>query len=108
MTDTAAPLVRIEHPVEGCALLTLNRPASKNALSVALRRELVRLFDEELPGRARVVVLTGAGTTFCAGLDLKELGAGDPLELIAGAELDVVRALRRFGGPVIDTPRTVR
>ena len=95
-------VVLLEFPMEGCALVTLNRPQAKNALSSAMRRELVRLFAQELPGRARVVVLTGAGDAFCAGLDLKELGSGgDTAGLIATPALDAAHAMRAFPGPVI-------
>ncbi|MFI0863613.1 crotonase/enoyl-CoA hydratase family protein [Streptomyces smyrnaeus] len=63
---------------EGATLvLTLNRPEAKNALSLSL---LVGLYDGWLEADAdeaiRSVVLTGAGGTFCAGMDLKAL-AGD-------------------------------
>jgi enoyl-CoA hydratase/carnithine racemase len=55
------------------ALITLDRPAKKNALSIALRDEitdaLARLGPDE---SVRVVVFTGAGDTFCAGFDLSE------------------------------------
>ncbi|MGI5351033.1 crotonase/enoyl-CoA hydratase family protein [Streptomyces sp. CA-250714] len=58
-------------------VLTLNRPEAKNALSLPL---LVGLYDGWLEADAddaiRSVVLTGAGGTFCAGMDLKAL-AGD-------------------------------
>ncbi|GLW19362.1 enoyl-CoA hydratase [Streptomyces sp. NBRC 13847] len=58
-------------------VLTLNRPEAKNALSLAM---LVGLYDgwvaaDEDDG-IRSIVLTGAGGTFCAGMDLKAL-AGD-------------------------------
>ena len=60
---------------EGVATLTLNRPAARNALSdtlsPALRRMFARLRD--LP-EARCVVITGAGTAFCAGGDVKGMG----------------------------------
>ncbi|MCG8590700.1 MAG: enoyl-CoA hydratase/isomerase family protein [Proteobacteria bacterium] len=64
----------------GIALLTLNRPQAKNALSIALRNEvtsrLAELADDEA---LRVVVVTGAGDTFSAGFDLKEFQrAGEP------------------------------
>jgi methylglutaconyl-CoA hydratase len=55
------------------ALLTLNRPERRNALSrafVARIRDAVDAADGE--SNVRVVVITGAGPAFCAGLDLKE------------------------------------
>ena len=60
------------------AWLTLNRPESLNALNPTLVTEL-RDFFGGLPERndVRVVVLRGAGRVFCAGLDLKDPGAGD-------------------------------
>jgi enoyl-CoA hydratase len=62
-------------PADGVVVLTLNRPGSRNAISSELGAELCRVLGE-LAGdtSARVVVLTGAGGAFCAGLDLKELG----------------------------------
>ncbi|OLC18073.1 MAG: hypothetical protein AUH29_00095 [Candidatus Rokubacteria bacterium 13_1_40CM_69_27] len=54
------------------ATITLNRPDARNALDVAMRRELVTALDEiEADPEARVVVLTGAGGHFCAGGDVK-------------------------------------
>jgi enoyl-CoA hydratase len=71
-----APLVLTEHR-DGIAMITLNRPQARNALSGALIRDLraaVRAAqgDDEV----RVLVLTGSDPAFCAGLDLKELGSG--------------------------------
>jgi methylglutaconyl-CoA hydratase len=55
------------------AVLTLNRPDKRNALSRALITELDRLVDRVgHDPHIRAVVLTGAGTVFCAGMDLKE------------------------------------
>lgn len=59
------------------ALVTLNRPAVRNGLSIALLAELRQAMaalddDEDVTG----VILTGADPAFCAGLDLKELGSG--------------------------------
>ena len=62
---------------EGIATVTLNRPDAMNALSTALRNELADAFRSlEANDDVAVVILTGAGRAFCAGLDLKELGLG--------------------------------
>ncbi|MGH9517981.1 MAG: enoyl-CoA hydratase/isomerase family protein [Terriglobales bacterium] len=55
------------------AHLTLNRPEKRNALSFELLDELTHAFDEVEKSHAQVVVLTGAGKAFCAGMDLEEL-----------------------------------
>ena len=58
---------------EGIAWVTLNRPSKRNAMSPALNDEMVRVLDAlEVDERVAVVVLTGAGDSFSAGMDLKE------------------------------------
>ena len=94
----------IDKPFEGCTVLTLNRPRAANALSMELRRTLTTAIDRlAATPDVRVLILTGAGNAFCAGLDLKELGAAaeGTRVLGAGPETDPVAALRRFAGPVI-------
>jgi len=60
----------------GVARLTLNRPAARNALSLALMAALEAELDAiESDLRIRAVVLAGAGPAFCAGHDLRELHA---------------------------------
>jgi enoyl-CoA hydratase/carnithine racemase len=56
------------------AILTLNRPKQRNALSVELMSRVIAALDElrDDPG-VRVVVLAGAGPAFCAGHDLGEM-----------------------------------
>jgi enoyl-CoA hydratase len=99
------PLVLVDRNTEGLAVVTLNRPQAMNALSVALMAELTRAIDSLGADPAvRVLLLTGAGRAFCAGLDLKEIGAGQgSLGRGAGsvAPLDPVAALERFAGPII-------
>ncbi len=59
---------------QGVAIATLNRPDAMNALSRELRDALATAFEEfEADRETRVVVLTGAGRAFSAGLDLREL-----------------------------------
>jgi enoyl-CoA hydratase len=104
MSSIGSPLVQLNRPFGGCALVTLNRPEARNALSIALRRELTATFEQfNNDADTRVVVLTGAGEAFCAGLDLKELGtAPHPASAIASAAAeDPVLAMRRFGGPIV-------
>ena len=98
-------LVLIESDVSGYAVLTLNRPGALNALSRALMAQLSETIDTlEADPAVRVLILTGAGKAFCAGLDLKELGSGQAA--LGGGEngvtaRDPVAALQRFSGPVI-------
>jgi trans-feruloyl-CoA hydratase/vanillin synthase len=57
----------------GVAWVTLNRPQKRNALSPALNREMIDVLDMlEADDRCGVLVLTGAGESFSAGMDLKE------------------------------------
>jgi methylglutaconyl-CoA hydratase len=57
----------------GLALITLNRPDKRNAVSFALVGELLAALDEIERSPAQVVIITGAGKAFCAGMDLDEL-----------------------------------
>ena len=75
MTDgTDVVLVDV---ADGVATITLNRPDARNALSIDVLKALPRAV-RECDGRddVRAIILTGADPAFCAGLDLKELGAG--------------------------------
>ncbi|MEJ8825349.1 enoyl-CoA hydratase [Variovorax humicola] len=104
MTHDASPLVLVDRPFAGCAVVALNRPRAMNALSLALRRALVSTFEAlRSDADARVVVLTGAGKAFCAGLDLKELGAAtDPgAAVVPTADEDPVLAMSHLAAPVI-------
>ncbi len=73
---------------DAIATITLNRPEARNAYSDEMVTELVDALDRaELDDDIHVVIITGAGSAFCAGGDLKamrdETGmfAGDPVEL---------------------------
>jgi enoyl-CoA hydratase/carnithine racemase len=59
-------------------ILTLNRPERRNALNPALSRQLLgALVDADADPTVRVVVLTGNGPAFCAGMDLKAFSEGE-------------------------------
>jgi methylglutaconyl-CoA hydratase len=67
------PLV-LYTPRPPCAVVTLNRADRRNALSRGLIAELTAAFERaRADAAARSVILTGAGTVFCAGMDLAEL-----------------------------------
>jgi methylglutaconyl-CoA hydratase len=55
------------------ATITLNRPDKRNAISFELLDDLMRALDEVEHSSAVVLIITGAGKAFCAGLDLDEL-----------------------------------
>lgn len=58
----------------GAAVITLNRPARRNALSLNLMRELIVCFDEAAANRSiSAVILAAAGKVFCSGHDLGEM-----------------------------------
>jgi methylglutaconyl-CoA hydratase len=57
----------------GIATITFNRPEKRNAISFELLNELLTAFDEVETSPAQILILTGAGKAFCAGLDLEEL-----------------------------------
>ena len=114
MKNETDSLVRLERDA-GVTTVTLDRPESLNALSSALREQLTAVL-RQLAGddATQVVILTGAGRAFSAGLDLKELGgeiageagldsARDPDDSVTVAQVDrdVCAALRDLGKPVI-------
>jgi len=75
-------------------ILTLNRPGQRNALSRALVAQLRDAVDEvSVDQKIRVVVLTGAGTAFCAGMDLKEAAA---IEASPDAEQETIATIQEF------------
>ena len=102
MTD--AVLLQEIHPA-GYAVLTLNRPQAMNALTRQLMAELAHAIEAlEANPEVRVLILTGAGRAFCAGLDLKEIGSGQGSLGSAesgAAKPDPLSALERFSGPII-------
>ncbi|MGP3637460.1 enoyl-CoA hydratase/isomerase family protein [Streptomyces sp. 24-1644] len=74
--------VLVEHLDSGISRITFNRPDKRNAMNRAARAGMVRALDE-CRGRSKVIIVTGNGSAFCAGVDLKEgdVSTGD-------AELD--------------------
>jgi methylglutaconyl-CoA hydratase len=57
----------------GVRTIALNRPERRNAMTPAMQEELLTAMQEAATGDCRVVVLTGVGEAFCAGVDLSSL-----------------------------------
>jgi feruloyl-CoA hydratase/lyase len=94
---------------DGIAWVTLNRPGKRNAISPALAAEMLAVIDAlEVDDRCKVLVLTGAGESFSAGMDLKEyFRETDPLTPEERARIFRVNAqwqwrrLRYYAKPTI-------
>lgn len=62
----------------GIMTITLNRPDAKNAINLEVSKGVAAAMEElDSNGELRVAVLTGAGNTFCAGMDLKAFVTGE-------------------------------
>ena len=83
------------------AVLTLNRPAVMNALNTVMRAEITEAV-QDAGRRARVLVMTGAGKSFCSGQDLGTGAVGD-LDLEATLRDEYVPMLRAIFDCTIPT-----
>jgi 2-(1,2-epoxy-1,2-dihydrophenyl)acetyl-CoA isomerase len=101
----------VEMTVEdGVAVVTINRPERKNAITIAMRTEIEQAFlraqDDD---SVRVIILTGAGNDFSAGADVGEMGGGGvPGSLMRIRHLHrMARGVARTYKPVIAAVRGV-
>ena len=93
----------VDRASTGVVTLTLNRPAKKNAMNVAMFDELLAVFREVSDSTSdRVLVITGAGDAFCSGADLGERGQ-DTRHALARLRwvADIALALHRISKPII-------
>jgi methylglutaconyl-CoA hydratase len=98
------------------AVFTLNRPERRNALSRALMAQLRDALDEVgVDVRIRAIVVTGAGTAFCAGMDLKEAAAIDTEQdseqaIVAAHQefADLLHCIHSLPKPIIAAVNEVR
>lgn len=88
------------------ALVTLNRPKQNNAMSLAMWQGLATIFAElKNEPDTRVVILHGAGTSFCAGADISEFGklrsSPENLGVYQRAVDDCIEAITSINKPTI-------
>jgi methylglutaconyl-CoA hydratase len=96
----------VTHSANGVKTITLNRPEKRNAMTPEMIEELKLALDEAQRCDCGVVILTGAGSAFCAGLDMEQLvtvNARTPEEHRRDSEnmALVLRTLYEFPKPVI-------
>jgi enoyl-CoA hydratase len=93
--------VLLERAAPDIAVVRLNRPEVRNALSIGVRELLAKYFDEL--GRddaTRCIVLTGGDKVFAAGADIRDMVERTPVEILA-------RHTERLWQPVASCPKPV-
>src|SRR3954452_3207443 len=93
----------VDRPADGVARGTLNRHERRNALSLDLREELAQVLEAQAADESvRCVVLTGAGSAFCAGMDVTQFG-GDRAnkERIVATSTRLFELVARYPLPLV-------
>ena len=110
------PLIRVQFPAEsadgpldGVAIVVLDRPEVLNALDFELIRQLTDALETLDRGEGcRAIVITGAGEkAFAAGADIRELTTQTPTTLFAGNEFHRWERIKRIRTPLIAAVRGV-
>ena len=84
------------------ALVTLNRPEARNAISPEVSQTMAAILDEvEADAGLRTVVITGNGEVFCAGADLKVVASGKANDIASGKGGFAGIVTRNFPKPII-------
>jgi enoyl-CoA hydratase/carnithine racemase len=89
---------------DGIARVTVNRPEKRNALCAQMLKELLEIFQDLNTSReAKVIIFTGIGKTFIAGLDLEEMATMKPPEYMefGASMMQVGKTIREVSKPVI-------
>ena len=97
-----APVVLLEHPADGVALIRLNRPEARNALNMEVRRQLAQHVAAATDDPAvRVIIFTGGDKVFAAGADIKEMAEAGSIEMMQRGALKLWRLAAASHKPVI-------
>jgi len=93
--------VLLERPAEGIAVVTLNRPAVRNALNIAVRQTLADHFTAlGADDTTRCIIITGGDTVFAAGADIRDMVERTPVDLL-------LRKTERLWEPIASCPKPV-
>lgn len=97
-----APVVLLERPADGVALVRINRPEARNALNLEVRKLIARHLTElGEDDTTRCIVLTGNDKSFAAGADIKEMANAGTIEMLARGTHKLWRAIAACPKPVI-------
>lgn len=101
-SSRSEPSIVLSHPGDDIARITLNRPKKRNALDKAARAALLAALDDCRSG-VSVVIIDGAGGTFCSGMDLNQLTTGntDDEDELNESWLRIQEAIRNHSAIVI-------
>jgi len=94
--------IQVDYPAEKIAVITMNRPEKKNAISIAMRKEIsscLKMWHGS--DDVGAVIITGAGGTFSAGFDLSEFKEPDLHDEVFSTSSQYHRDLWNFPKPVI-------
>jgi len=97
-----SPVVLVERPADGVAVIRINRPEARNALNMEVRSLIARHLTESGEDDAiRCVVLTGNDKSFAAGADIKEMAGAGSIEMIQRGAHKLWRVISSCPKPVI-------
>ncbi|MBI4192526.1 MAG: enoyl-CoA hydratase/isomerase family protein [Betaproteobacteria bacterium] len=97
-----APVVMLERPAEGVALIRINRPESRNSINLEVRKLIVQYLTELGDDSAtRSIVLTGNDKSFAAGGDIKELAGAGSIDIMLRGTHKLSRAIAACPKPMI-------
>jgi enoyl-CoA hydratase len=109
LVQVAFPAPGGDGPINGVALVTLDRPEVLNALDFELIRQLTEALEAlDAGGQCRAIVVTGSGErAFAAGADIRELAVQTPTSLFRGNEFHRWERIKRIRTPLIAAVRGV-
>jgi enoyl-CoA hydratase len=97
-----APVVLVERPADGVALIRINRPEARNALNMEVRKLIAGYLTEMSDDAAtRCIVLTGNDKAFAAGADIKEMAGIGTIEILQRGIHKLWRTIAACPKPVI-------
>jgi methylglutaconyl-CoA hydratase len=89
----------------GIFTVTLNRPEKRNAISYELIADLLKVLEQAEKSASLVLIITGAGKAFCAGMDLEDLKALGAEEKTHKQHVEDSRTMARLFRAIYDFPK---